>query len=111
MNQPTTLIHAAPGPTEVVVHHLLFLQSKVRAELEREQVEILQMHERDYKQMQKHVNKFWKSLELQQQQEQHQRWAQLTAERQAYRKLATVSRAVDRGGCDVTLGFIPRHVL
>lgn len=66
------------------------LQSKMRAQLEREQEEINQLQDRDYKQMQKNISKYKKQLELQQQQEQHQRWAQLNSERQAHRKLSTV---------------------
>jgi hypothetical protein len=57
------------------------LQMKVRAELEREQNEIMALQDRDYKQLQKNAQKYKTKLELQQQQEQHQRWAQLTAER------------------------------
>jgi hypothetical protein len=65
-------------------------QSKVRAQLEREQEEINQLQDREYKQLQKNVSKYKKQLELQDQQEQHQRWAQLNIERQAHRKLSTV---------------------
>lgn len=66
------------------------VQSKARAQLEREQEEINAMQDRDYKQLQKNASKYKKQLELQQQQEQHQKWAQLNTERQAHRKLSTV---------------------
>lgn len=62
----------------------------MRAQLEREQEEINQMQDRDYKQLQKNAGKYKKQLELQQQQEQHTRWAQLNGERQQARKLSTV---------------------
>jgi hypothetical protein len=69
------------------------LQSKLRAELEREQADICSMPERDYKVMQKNAAKYMKQLELAQQQQQHQRWAQQLQERQAHRKLSMVSSA------------------
>lgn len=65
-------------------------QSKVREQLQREQDDINMMQDRDYKQLQKNAGKYKKQLELQQQQEQHTRWAQLNGERQQARKLSTV---------------------
>lgn len=67
------------------------MQTQWRLLLEREQEEINQMPDPDYKRMQKKATTYKKQLELQQQQEQHQRWAQLNAERQAHRKLSLVS--------------------
>lgn len=90
------------GPLAIVS---LCVQSKVRAQLEREQEEINQLQDRDYKQLQKNVGKYKKQLELQQQQEQHQRWAALNTERQAHRKLSTVrlrQHLTDRVACACT---------
>lgn len=84
----TLLAHQNPNPTASPPHH--DRQSKLRAQLEREQEEINMMQDRDYKQLQKNAGKYKKQLELQQQQEQHTRWAQLNGERQQARKLSAV---------------------
>lgn len=56
-------------------------------------MEIGQLPDKPYKQMQKNAQKYQQTLELQQQQEQHQRWGQLMTERLTLKKPAAVSES------------------